>query len=156
MEIRINQKNERNLNFFIENFPSLKGWITLDKYIESEHIHVFESFDGDDLVGAIMLTVLDRVNPKSTIIPISHKLPYGHINYIFISPNWRRKGVAKELISSVIDYLKSKDCDVVVANVEPGNIPSEKLWLSLGFNMNEEVTHNQWGDRRTFYNIIKL
>ncbi|MDF5721466.1 MAG: GNAT family N-acetyltransferase [Rhizonema sp. PD37] len=56
---------------------------------------------------------------------------YGYIWGVYVEARYRRQGIAKQLISMAMDYLKAIACTRVILNTSPLGKP---LYESLGFN----------------------
>jgi GNAT superfamily N-acetyltransferase len=57
----------------------------------------------------------------------------GWINRLAVHPDWRRRGIAKRLITAAEDCLHEQGIDVIAALIEPENSPSLELFLSAGY-----------------------
>jgi ribosomal protein S18 acetylase RimI-like enzyme len=49
-----------------------------------------------------------------------------------VHPNYRRQGIARQLMTHVIDTAKSADRQLLILDVRKGD-PAEKLYQQLGF-----------------------
>jgi GNAT superfamily N-acetyltransferase len=58
---------------------------------------------------------------------------YGYIWGIYVEPSYRRQGVAKQLTSKTIEYLKEIGCTWAILNASPSGKP---VYESLGFTEN--------------------
>ncbi|MDT8272949.1 MAG: ribosomal protein S18-alanine N-acetyltransferase [Desulfomonilia bacterium] len=56
-----------------------------------------------------------------------------HVLNLAVHPEFRRRGVAKRLISEMIVCAKTRERIYVVLEVRPSNIPARLLYTSLGF-----------------------
>jgi len=58
---------------------------------------------------------------------------------IAVSENAQGKGIGSKLLQHTIDYaIKANDCDAVIATVETGNKPSQKLFERSGFKIDSQ------------------
>ena len=55
---------------------------------------------------------------------------YGYIWGVYVQPSHRRKGIAKQLTNTTIEYLKSIGCTKAILNASPAGKP---VYESLGF-----------------------
>lgn len=52
---------------------------------------------------------------------------------LFVVPEYRRLGIAKEMISTVIQHLSELGASTLRCYVDPNNLPSRNLQISMGF-----------------------
>ena len=50
-----------------------------------------------------------------------------------ISPEYRRKGIAKALVSALVEQLKQRESHCLTLEVRLSNEPARALYASLGF-----------------------
>jgi ribosomal protein S18 acetylase RimI-like enzyme len=74
--------------------------------------------EGGDLIGVVLAT---------------HDRRKGWINRLAVHPEWRRRGVAKQLIVAAENMLHEQGIDVIAALIEPGNTPSLECFLDSGY-----------------------
>lgn len=60
-------------------------------------------------------------------------LDEAHIINIAVDPEYRRKGIAKTLISRTLDYAKSEKAKRATLEVRVSNISAQNLYEKLGF-----------------------
>jgi RimJ/RimL family protein N-acetyltransferase len=78
------------------------------------------AFDGPQLVGACLAGEWDERG-----LPI--------IAYIMTHPSWKNRGLGKVMLSAVLHNFYEQGHRDVRAVITEGNIPSERLFLGLGF-----------------------
>ena len=74
--------------------------------------------DSGELVGAVMTT---------------HDGRKGWINRLAVHPDYRRSGIAKQLIKAAEEQLKMQGMTVIAALIEPDNYASLMLFISEGY-----------------------
>lgn len=67
------------------------------------------------------------------IVLVTHDGRKGWINRLAVHPDWRRQGVAKQLIVTAEGALREQGIDVIAALIEPGNTPSLECFLGSGY-----------------------
>lgn len=72
----------------------------------------------------------------SAFICVSHVLKEGHILKISVHPDFRRIGIATQLLEHALIFLKLHGCERVFLEVRAGNVPALELYRKFGF---EEV-----------------
>lgn len=55
------------------------------------------------------------------------------INNIAVHPDWRRRGVARQLLRAVLDHASGRACRVAALEVRPSNRSAIGLYVSEGF-----------------------
>jgi GNAT superfamily N-acetyltransferase len=81
------------------------------------------AFVADRLVGTVCLSVTSRVKTR-------HK---GHLSAVYIVPEWRGTGLARELLAGVIDHARSIGLIALTLSVTVGNETARHLYLRAGF-----------------------
>lgn len=59
--------------------------------------------------------------------------PVGYLEGIFVSPEWRKIGLARMLLTACEGWAKSKGCQEFASDCEPGNTGSLQFHLRMGF-----------------------
>lgn len=66
-----------------------------------------------------------------------------HLNNIAVDSNYRRMGIARKLIETMIDYVKSKNGRRILLEVMQENLSAIRLYEKMGFTA--------VGDRKDYY-----
>lgn len=86
-----------------------------------------------DVVGFLNCIINDRNNPNWKIRKT------GHIGAVYVSPAYRRRGVAKALIEEALKWLKEQKIEYVDLNVSVQNPAATAAWTALGFKPHQQV-----------------
>ena len=127
IEMRINQLREEGATEDIDLVTALK-----DYYSRHMADHTFISwlaFDGDTIIGTSGMSFVEK--PPYFGCP-SGKM--GLLSSMFTNTNYRRRGIAKELLSRVIDEAKKYGCGTVQITASDIGV---KLYDDFGFVHNE-------------------
>lgn len=81
----------------------------------------FTAFDGNNVVGSVMTWGLGEERSAT--------------ENIFVLPDWRRKGIAKALITEALTFLKEKGKSQATLGVFGDNRKAISLYQSLGYRM---------------------
>ena len=57
----------------------------------------------------------------------------GDITNIAVSPNYRKKSIASNLLLNLFQLCKNNNCDAITLEVRASNIPAQKLYNKFGF-----------------------
>ena len=89
--------------------------------------------DGDEIIGTSGMSFVEK--------PPYFGCPSGRIGLLssmFTNPNYRRKGIAKELLSRVVDEAKKYGCGTVQITASDMGV---KLYTDFGFKHNDNFMH---------------
>jgi ribosomal protein S18 acetylase RimI-like enzyme len=67
------------------------------------------------------------------VVLVTHDSRKGLINRLAVHPDWRRQGLAKDLISAAEELLYKQGIEVTAVLIEPENIASLKLFQTTGY-----------------------
>lgn len=131
INMRIQQLREEGATEEIDLVPYLK-----DYYIKHMADGTFVSWlalDGDTIVGTSGMSFVER--PPIFGCP-NGKM--GILSSMFTHPNYRRKGIAKELLSRVVNEAKEYGCGTVQITASDMGV---KLYSAFGFKCNEKYMY---------------
>ena len=95
---------------------------------------LFLAFDGAEPIGMTLISLTDEWR--------SHcfGLRFGFINAVFVRPQYRRRGIARELMSRAIDWAREQGCvRVRLRTSEEGRALYEGLGFGAGREMELEL-----------------
>lgn len=88
------------------------------------------AFDGDRVVGSVAVYYQpDRAKNTGGV---------GLTEYVFVRPEWRRRGIARYLVVAAMHYLKDRDLAYASLEVSGDNAPARVLYESLGYDVLHE------------------
>jgi len=120
----------RNLCF--PNAPiSLEEWVYFMSSPSWSTSTNFAVFDMDQLAGCLT-AFWDAEQNRN----LSEKI--GYTEYIFVCPQWRRKGLASAMISKALDFLKQNGMRFAQLQVRTDNRDALNLYEKLGFVIVQE------------------
>jgi len=72
---------------------------------------------------------------KNVIGIISYSIIYerGEINYIVTLPDYRKRGIGKQLLEYAVEDIKKNQCTSISLEVNTNNIEAINLYLKCGF-----------------------
>ena len=62
-------------------------------------------------------------------------LDEGHIHNVAVSPDFRRRGIARSLVEALIDFSRKQSLSVMLLEVRNANLPAIELYASFGFEV---------------------
>ena len=123
INMRINQLREEGAKEEIDLVPALKDYYT--RHMADGTFVSWLAFDGDDIIGTSGMSFVEK--PPYFGCP-SGKL--GLLCSMFTNPNYRRKGIAKELLSRVIEEARKYGCGTIQITASDMGV---KLYTDFGF-----------------------
>jgi ribosomal protein S18 acetylase RimI-like enzyme len=64
----------------------------------------------------------------------------GHLEWVAVAPEQRREGLARRLVDTLLEALKARGCQTVIADVTGANEPSRRLFERAGFDEGTTIT----------------
>jgi ribosomal protein S18 acetylase RimI-like enzyme len=101
-----------------------RTFLTLSRLFQMEPIKFFVAEVNQRVVG-------------TTIIQRQGKV--GYISTVMVHPNYRRKGIARKLMTNALEYIRKKRMKRAVLHVESTNAPAKRLYTELGFKEFEKI-----------------
>lgn len=65
--------------------------------------------------------------------------PVGFLEGLYVTPEFRQQGVARELVATVEDWVASAGCQELASDAEIENDASQEMHRALGFEETERV-----------------
>ena len=126
IQLRINQLKEEGAKEDIDLAPALKDYY--DRHMADGTFVSWLAFDGEQIVGTSGMSFVEK--------PPYFGCPSGRIGLIssmYTNPNYRRKGIAKELLDRVVKEAKEHGCGTVQVTASDAGV---KLYTAYGFTQN--------------------
>ena len=123
ISMRINQLREEGATEDIDLIPALKDYYK--RHMEDGTFVSWLAMDGDKVIGTSGMSFVEK--------PPYFGCPSGRIGLLssmFTNPNYRRKGIAKELLSRVVNEAKEYGCGTVQITASDMGV---KLYTDFGF-----------------------
>ena len=127
MEIRLARKEDKSL------FVLIKQEFNEDYGVsEKSKNFIIEEFEDYINKGCIVVAIVDFkiIGYLAGIIEEDLYERFGHIGEVFVSKEFRNKGISTKLKDKFIEFLKSKKINLCRIDVNPDNIAQEayKKW----------------------------
>lgn len=127
IEMRISQLREEGANEDIDLHSALKDYYL--RHLADGTFVSWLAFDGEKIVGTSGMSFVEK--PPYFACPSGR---IGLLSSMFTNPAYRRKGIAKELLSRVVKEAKDYGCGTVQITASDMGV---KLYTDFGF------VHNQ-------------
>ena len=127
IDMRINQLREEGAKEEIDLAPALKQYYM--RHMADGTFVSWLAFDGDKIIGTSGMSFVEK--PPYFGCP-SGKI--GLLSSMFTNPDYRRKGIAKELLSRVVEAAREYGCGTVQITASDMGV---KLYTDFGFVHNE-------------------
>ena len=125
--MRINQLREEGAKEDIDLEPALKDYYL--RHLSDGTFVSWLALDNDRIIGRSGMSIVEK--PPYFDCP-SGKI--GLLSSMFTDPSYRRKGIAKTLLSKVIDEAKTQGCGTVQITASNMGV---LLYSDYGFEKNE-------------------
>ena len=99
--------------------------------LKEHNPHILVAIENDKVVGLCSVII---EHEKNFISPIND---YAYITDVVVAKNYRKKGIASELVSAIENWVRSKNIKFILATVLTKNNPSEQLFTRNGFRKYE-------------------
>ena len=126
IEMRISQLREEGAKEDIDLRPSLKDYYV--RHMEDGTFVSWIALDGDRIIGTSGMSFVEK--------PPYYGCPSGRIGLLssmYTIPEYRRKGIARELLSRVIEEARAYGCGTVQITASDMGV---KLYAAYGFEHN--------------------
>lgn len=123
IDMRIKQLREEGAKEEIDLVPALKQYYM--RHMADGTFVSWLAFDGDNIIGTSGMSFVEK--PPYFGCP-SGKL--GLLSSMFTAPDYRRKGIAKELLSRVVNDAREYGCGTVQITASSIGV---KLYSNFGF-----------------------
>ena len=67
--------------------------------------------------------------------------PVGFVEGVYVKPEWRRKGVARQLYAAIGDWARARGCHELASDALLDNVASQRAHVALGFRETERVVY---------------
>lgn len=131
IQMRITQLREEGATEDIDLIPYLKDYYK--RHMADGTFVSWIALDGDTIIGTSGMSFVEK--PPYFSCP-SGKI--GLLSSMFTNPNYRRKGIAKELLSRVVKEAKDYGCGTVQITASDMGV---KLYTNFGFQHNGNFMH---------------
>lgn len=115
----------------IENYLNTESFIWTDAPLDLETLWEYKSYP---LFQAIQIHK-DGTLVGSVMVWVDESDKQGVIEDIFICPQWRKKGLAKYLMTNALQYLKENEVDSAKLTVVTNNTAALQLYNLFGFEV---------------------
>lgn len=126
IQMRISQLREEGATENIDLVPNLKDYYK--RHMADGTFVSYLALDGDKIIGTSGMSFVEK--PPYFGCP-SGKI--GLLSSMYTNPDYRRKGIAKELLSRVISEAKAYGCGTVQITASNMGV---KLYTDFGFEHN--------------------
>jgi aminoglycoside 6'-N-acetyltransferase I len=78
---------------------------------------------------------------RSDYVNGTESSPVGFVEGVYVTPAWRRKGVARQLYAAIGDWAKARGCRELASDALIDNQTSQRAHSALGFKETERVVY---------------
>ena len=124
-----------------------KQWGTdAPQFVKRSRQYVFDRFvlDENDGFEVVAIAVNNEVVGRIHCVQNDSNSSLWYYGDLFVVPEYRRCGIAKELIGAAVQHLSELGASVLRCYVEPNNLLSRNLQISMGFAEKPFETFNDF------------
>lgn len=113
-----------------------KQWkTTAPSWVNRSRQYIFdEIINENDCFGVVATTSNSGVVGRLHCVKNENNSKLWYYGDLFVVPEYRRMGIASQMIRTAMDHLSELGATTLRCYVEPDNIPSRNLQLSVGFS----------------------
>ena len=126
IEIRITQLREEGANDDFDLKPALKDYY--NRHIADGSFISWLAVENDTIIGTGGISIIEK--PPYFGCPTGK---VGLLSSMYTYPDYRRRGIAKELLSRVVDEARQQGCGTIQITASDMGV---KLYKSYGFTHN--------------------
>ncbi|MDG6244343.1 MAG: GNAT family N-acetyltransferase [Methanolobus sp.] len=98
----------------------------------------------EDFVATVDNRVAGAVLLNANVTDMSGQERVGRIAWLFTDPDYRGRGLARQLVKQGVEQLRAQGCGPVVTEVEGYNTPSANIFHELGFRRLGTMDQVRW------------
>ena len=122
---------EQEIAAYERNFDeSLKKgkihYYDLKGFIKSSDVEVLVAEIEKEVVGSGYAKIIGSQ-------PYEKPQEFGYLGFMYVNPNWRRKGINKEIVNQLIEWLRKRGVLEVRLNVYNENRGAKEAYTKTGF-----------------------
>ncbi|MBE6896548.1 MAG: GNAT family N-acetyltransferase [Ruminococcaceae bacterium] len=125
---------------------ALKQWKSSEQtWTNRSRQYIFdELINGNDCFGVIATASNNEIIGRIHCVKNKTNPYLWYYGELFVIPEYRKMGIAKQMISATINHLSEIGAKTLRCYVEPENIPSRNLQISMGFSEKDYETFNNF------------
>jgi aminoglycoside 6'-N-acetyltransferase I len=78
---------------------------------------------------------------RSDYVNGTESSPVGFVEGVYVAPDWRRRGVARQLFAAIGDWARARGCHELASDALLANETSQRAHAALGFRETERVVY---------------
>ena len=125
---------------------SQKQWHTTNPaFVNRSRQYVFDEItDGNDCFGVVALAAENKVIGRLHCVRNKDNIKKWYYGDLFVIPEYRRMGIATQMIEKAKSHLSEIGAQSLCCYVEPDNVASRQLQISVGFTERPFCTFNDF------------
>ena len=121
-------------NELVEGIAQNQWRSSTPQFINRSRQYIFDEFvNNNDCFGVIAITSRNQVIGRIHCVKNERNSCLWYYGDLFVTPEYRRNGIAKQMIRTAINHLSEIGATKLRCYVEPNNVPSRNLQAVLGF-----------------------
>jgi len=96
-------------------------------------IEIKDDKNDEKIIGLAVISIADSLTRRAMVI-----------EDIIVDKDYRRKGIAKDIINSILKMAKSYDTDCIEVATKINNKPAQALYKKFGFINRKQTSYRLW------------
>lgn len=132
-------------NELVEQIAQKQWHSTNPSFVNRSRQYIFDELtDENDCFGVIALTSKNETVGRLHCVRNKENIKRWYYGDLFVIPEYRRKGIATQMIETAKRHLSEIGAQSLCCYVEPDNVVSRKLQISVGFTERPFCTFNDF------------
>ena len=132
-------------NELVEQIAQKQWHTTNPVFVNRLRQDVFDEItNGNDCFGVIALTAKNEVIGRLHCVRNKENIKMWYYGDLFVIPEYRRMGIATQMIEKAKSHLSEIGAQSLCCYVEPDNVASRQLQISVGFSERTFCTFNNF------------
>ncbi len=121
-------------NELVEQIAQKQWHSSNPTFVNRSRQYIFdELIDDNDCFGVVALTINNEVIGRMHCVRNKENFKKWYYGDLFVIPEYRRTGIATQMIEIAKNHLSEMGAESLCCYVEPDNVASRQLQISVGF-----------------------
>ena len=144
-------------NELVEGIAQNQWKSSTPQFINRSRQYIFDELvNNNDCFGVIATTSKNQVIGRIHCVKNERNSCLWYYGDLFVTPEYRRNGVAKQMIRTAINHLSEIGATKLRCYVDPNNLPSRNLQVSIGFKEKDFENFNDFSQMLVGFFLTRI